>query len=79
MSWILLAGVAATALLGWWWADSVGALVSRDRALLVSMRPISIVKCKMESVGFFLYIETIEKYRKNKAGQYSCHISFCAK
>ncbi len=26
MSWILLAGVAATALLGWWWADSVAAL-----------------------------------------------------
>jgi divalent metal cation (Fe/Co/Zn/Cd) transporter len=26
MSWILLAGVGATALLGWWWADSVAAL-----------------------------------------------------
>ncbi len=26
MSWILLAGVVATALLGWWWADSVAAL-----------------------------------------------------
>jgi len=26
MSWILLAGVAATSLLGWWWADSVAAL-----------------------------------------------------
>ena len=26
MSWILLAGVAATAVLGWWWADSVAAL-----------------------------------------------------
>jgi len=26
MSWILLAGVAATALAGWWWADSVAAL-----------------------------------------------------
>lgn len=26
MSWILLAGVAATALLGWWWADSIAAL-----------------------------------------------------
>ena len=26
MSWILLAGVAATALLGWWWADSVAAI-----------------------------------------------------
>jgi divalent metal cation (Fe/Co/Zn/Cd) transporter len=26
MSWILLVGVAATSLLGWWWADSVAAL-----------------------------------------------------
>jgi divalent metal cation (Fe/Co/Zn/Cd) transporter len=26
MSWILLAGVAATALFGWWWADAVAAL-----------------------------------------------------
>jgi divalent metal cation (Fe/Co/Zn/Cd) transporter len=26
MSWILLGGVAATSLLGWWWADSVAAL-----------------------------------------------------
>ena len=26
MSWILLVGVGATALLGWWWADSVAAL-----------------------------------------------------
>ena len=26
MSWILLAGVAATALFGWWWADSIAAL-----------------------------------------------------
>ena len=26
MSWILLAGIAATSLLGWWWADSVAAL-----------------------------------------------------
>ena len=26
MSWILLAGVAATALMGWWWADSAAAL-----------------------------------------------------
>ena len=26
MSWMLLAGVGATALLGWWWADSVAAL-----------------------------------------------------
>ena len=26
MSWILLAGVAATSLLGWWWADSLAAL-----------------------------------------------------
>ncbi len=26
MSWILLAGVGANALLGWWWADSVAAL-----------------------------------------------------
>ncbi len=26
MSWILLAGVAATAVLGWWWADSLAAL-----------------------------------------------------
>ena len=26
MSWILLAGVAATTLFGWWWADSVAAL-----------------------------------------------------
>ena len=26
MSWIVLAGVAATALLGWWWIDSIAAL-----------------------------------------------------
>lgn len=26
MSWIVLAGVAATALLGWWWIDAVAAL-----------------------------------------------------
>ncbi len=26
MSWILLTGVAATALFGWWWADSIAAL-----------------------------------------------------
>jgi divalent metal cation (Fe/Co/Zn/Cd) transporter len=26
MSWILLVGVGATALLGWWWSDSVAAL-----------------------------------------------------
>jgi len=26
MSWILLVGVGATALFGWWWIDSVAAL-----------------------------------------------------